>query len=333
MLILRKQKSINEAKQVGNLYHICRVGAALYNLKYNKIVPGRNANIVNGRETISFTRDKNFIVNTMQGSDVLFQFVLDGDLLSEHIKIQPYADHQHGDDYVGKNSEQEEVILGKLKDLKKYLKGINVFIVTKDYEEIIHSDLRFYYPLYQALVAVKKTNVPVQIKTLKNANTASDSNRDNTTIPKDLDSLIKLMQRVMDYDSATMHEVVVSLSKRFFSDAEILQEEGNKISILYSYDEFPKIRDVQDEVFSLVDTIREQMESEYLLVLEDKLKGKASKRHDENKLNSLLNNKTYLLSELEIQPVFDWIYSSSPYVKIQVQTSNESMKNFYVYFL
>lgn len=84
----------NEAKQVGDIYHICSIRAMTYNAK-NDSLSGRNwfGNSLTTDKVISFTRDKNYIVCTHSDTEEpVIQLVIDGNLLSENKKVQPYND-------------------------------------------------------------------------------------------------------------------------------------------------------------------------------------------------------------------------------------------------
>ena len=137
MVVLRKVENKSyktEAKQVGSLYHVTTLdGVANYiaptdtlsgSGRYKNYLLGGNTNVV------SFTRDKSFVVSThtTRQSNVLLDFEVDGDKLSENHKIIPYNDLAFNsftgkvDDFPTKpkNLEHEEVVVGKIHPFSKY---------------------------------------------------------------------------------------------------------------------------------------------------------------------------------------------------------------------
>jgi hypothetical protein len=144
---------LNEAKQVGTLYHVCTLNAFLKYIlptdtlsasgKYNNYLYG-------GKNYVSFTRDKNFVVstNTVNHARILIRLVVDGDLLSERYKIGPYNDFAYdtksgnfdpSNDY-HKSREMEEVVKGPIKNISKYIKEIQFDVC--DLEEKTINDLK-----------------------------------------------------------------------------------------------------------------------------------------------------------------------------------------------
>jgi hypothetical protein len=125
---------LNEAKQVGTVYHFTSISSALQIIADNKL--GKNDT------TISTTRDKNFVVSgprAVSGNEI--SFILDGDKLSERYKTTPY-DYNNDNPGEEVGDEQEETIWGKrlekqggIKDIKSYIKGI---ILTKHFFHKIH---------------------------------------------------------------------------------------------------------------------------------------------------------------------------------------------------
>ena len=98
MVKLIKKELVNEAKQVGKLYHVTTLDSLM-----QYIIPtdtlsssGKYKNwILGGRtDVVSFTRDKRFVVktNTNVMARVIYSFEVDGDKLSEKYRILPYND-------------------------------------------------------------------------------------------------------------------------------------------------------------------------------------------------------------------------------------------------
>ncbi len=142
--IARLEKMLkNEAKQVGDLYHVCTLEAYLKYIQPNDslVASGKHFNHIYGSsDYVSFTRDKYFVVGTqsVQKSKVLVQLVVDGDKLSEHYKIGPYNDMAFSpegelvDNVDTKDREQEEVVKGPIKNISKYIKEIRVDVFDMD---------------------------------------------------------------------------------------------------------------------------------------------------------------------------------------------------------
>ena len=135
--ISKLEKEItNEAKQVGNLYHVCTLDAYLkYILPTDTLQSsGKYINhLYGGTDYVSFTRDKYFVVQTktIRESNILVRLVIDGDLLSEHFKIGPYNDFVYSQfgTYTpnldnSKIREMEEVVKGPIKNISKYIKEV-----------------------------------------------------------------------------------------------------------------------------------------------------------------------------------------------------------------
>ena len=126
MVKLRKNmKNVNEAKQVGNLYHVCTLDALVeFIIPNNELrASGKYYNkLLDTTEAISFTRDSLFVVPTytVQNAGILFQFVVDGDKLSEKYKVVPY--NGNGDD--PRYREKEEVVIGPITNFKSYVKEV-----------------------------------------------------------------------------------------------------------------------------------------------------------------------------------------------------------------
>ena len=128
--MLKLKKIVNESKQVGDIYHVCTLESVI-----NYIVPtdtlsssGRYYNSVfNSNNVVSFTRDKNYLPPVAGSSCILFQFVVDGNKLSENHKIKPYNNKTK----ILGFSEAEESVLGSIKNFRKYIKKVNFYITEE----------------------------------------------------------------------------------------------------------------------------------------------------------------------------------------------------------
>lgn len=165
-----KLKRICESKQVGTLYHVCPSVSLIYNLKNNSIKPGLTANRVDGKPTISFTRNKKYFVDNIRTDFIVYQLVLDGDLISENKKIRPYAAKGYRNTDIQGRLEQEEIIYGELKNLKKYLKEINIFILKSNYDAV-NGKIRptTLMKSIEALGIIEKSGIPAHVGFIESA--------------------------------------------------------------------------------------------------------------------------------------------------------------------
>ena len=113
---------INEAKQVGIVYHFTTLNNSIPIIKTNHLKAYHATKNVEGR-TVSTTRDKYFSKRrgdqlSISGADIIF--VLDGNKLSNVYQVRPYddtydaADREYDeDDRLDFGDEQEEIWYGK----------------------------------------------------------------------------------------------------------------------------------------------------------------------------------------------------------------------------
>lgn len=147
------EKLINEEKQVGTIYHVCRLEDWLKWILPNDTLSAsgehenflhKNADGTAQKNWVSFTRDKGFVVSTkpMQKATVIMQLVVDGTLLSRKTKIGPYNDLAFTNkgniiDDDETTREGEEAAEGPIPNISKYLLATNV-----DFKEMNESILR-----------------------------------------------------------------------------------------------------------------------------------------------------------------------------------------------
>ena len=175
---------INESKQVGMLYHVCSLDALA-----NYIVPrdtlqgsGKYFNwlLKGNSDIVSFTRDKNFIIQTSSNliDNVIFQIEVDGNKLSEKYKITPYNDFHW--DYTGvpqseydaeKYREKEEVIEGAIHPFSKYInkiwfdiKGVPSILNKENWDVFFNNLMKVYnyikqFPVQQNISIFKSINL------------------------------------------------------------------------------------------------------------------------------------------------------------------------------
>lgn len=136
--LIRKTNSsyIKEAKQVGDLYHICTLDAFVtYIIPENQLKgSGKYYNtLVGSRDIISFTRNPRFTVptSTVYDNSILFQFKVDGDSLSNKYNVLPYSDIRYTKGEPVRN-EDEEVVVGTITNFKSYIKSVKFDVKTLD---------------------------------------------------------------------------------------------------------------------------------------------------------------------------------------------------------
>ena len=150
--------SVNEAKQVGNLYHVTTLEAVATHIAPKDTLKGsgryKNWLLKGSTDVVSFTRDKDFVVSTRVNRQafVLFDFCVDGDKLSENHKIVPYNDLAYNqntgkvDPYPlsPKSLEHEEVVQGSIHPFSSYVKNVRFCVSIYGLEEIefIDKDLQ-----------------------------------------------------------------------------------------------------------------------------------------------------------------------------------------------
>ena len=133
-------ESLNEAKQVGILYHYTSLKAALKILEQNELKPYKDV-FGSGLEHmnyVSMTRDNHFhrLARMIQG--IQCRFIIDGNKLSHNYKITPFNDFEQGSAYGNSyghrpyNDEQEERIKGSIKAIKNYI--IKIQIIKDEYK-------------------------------------------------------------------------------------------------------------------------------------------------------------------------------------------------------
>lgn len=147
------ERKLFEAKQVGTLYHVCSVEAARNYIFPEDQLKGSGkytANKITGtKDVIYFSRNKRIDnVAFLTRSHMVIQFVVDGDKLSEKYRIFPYNDFIDDErtGYSGSNSlrptktplnklinnrQQEECVIGTIKNFSSYVTKINMYYDTK----------------------------------------------------------------------------------------------------------------------------------------------------------------------------------------------------------
>jgi hypothetical protein len=319
-----KLKRINEAKQVGTLYHVCTVQSLLYNLKNNCIRPGSMSNTLRGKKVISFTRNKNYIVDTIpKDTQYFFQMIIDGDTISNKQKIEPYADTLYRDP---EYQEQEEIVFGVVQNLKSVLKGVVAFINISAIE-LAFSHYNYSLPngVLESYNELEKSGVPVEIRPIKGK---SNLAKEMTELPNDVPSLIELFKRVRAYDTNSMFAAIMSLCEQLFKENADIKTRDFKLSLAVevNFKGEVQLSSCKKEIQVLVDTIQEELKSTNIMVTQTKATDKPLSRHSSTKLSSVLNNRSYSISSLIINPCFDYVNLTKPYITLSLlNSSNKSL--------
>lgn len=133
------QKILSEGKQIGTLYHFTDTGALLRILKTNKLVtvPRQGAGDDPNFYYASFTRNKNMFLNKPKlYTDIEVALVLDGDMLSNKYKFEPFSSSE-----TSKPEYEERIKIPitssnrNIENIKKYLKGIMILGHTKAFKK------------------------------------------------------------------------------------------------------------------------------------------------------------------------------------------------------
>ncbi len=117
---------LNEAKQVGTIYHFTDLQSAWVILSDKELITDDSIDfsgfdggfsLKRAREGVSFTRNKNLKMTANAGgrdgkSWGAVRIAFDGNKLSSKYKIEPYADTQN---YISKKDDQQEEIIRKKK--------------------------------------------------------------------------------------------------------------------------------------------------------------------------------------------------------------------------
>ena len=152
---------INEAKQVGNLYHYTNYNNFRNIVKDNFIFNSHYSHKEFDKPIISFTRDSsgNPFITEMR----MVRFTFDGSILSNNYKIIPLIDYKRGygrKAWHSQKDESETILIstpdkpgyGKSVDLKKYIIRIDI-IFNEIYSRTIEEEIEF----------LKKIDIPIFI--------------------------------------------------------------------------------------------------------------------------------------------------------------------------
>jgi hypothetical protein len=162
-------ENLEEAKQVGTLYHFTSYGGFNSILKDNLVLKTHQMDI---QPYVSFTRDKHFKSDTISTQ---VRIVIDGNKLSEKYKVSPHADIKAGYGRKSRDEAEERISLVKYPqgvDIKKSLIRVDIkkFDTSIDWDdpETFQDSEDFVEPpsleMYNTMLnSLKKTNIPYQI--------------------------------------------------------------------------------------------------------------------------------------------------------------------------
>lgn len=165
--MIKLAKILQEAKQVGIIYHFTPTFSAKDILEQDKLVSKRRERYSKKElsfPTISFTRDKNFWNQTRFGINPHIKFIVDGNKLSEKYKIRPFNWFTHGPKGRAEFEKQgvhmdemEEVVMAEeIKNLSKYLIGV-------EYRKNIPNEFAAYQlDIKEIEELCKQKNIPIK---------------------------------------------------------------------------------------------------------------------------------------------------------------------------
>lgn len=324
-----------EAKQVGDIYHVCSPEAMIYNLKHNAITPHKFSVFIGDKEGVSFTRNKNFLVNTTIFSYVVFRITLDGDKLSENYKIKPndfYNQFSMSDRVSQKmtavSDEMEEVVIGEIKNLDRYIKNIE-FIIKANPALSIQKEKQ---ATLDSLVYIKKHNLPFSSQALT-----------KVSFKRDLDSLISLYTSLVSYIPSEVAKNIKGILNNSFP---ITQIESSVITLdnkdrvknyeVYAFpegvddlteDKLTPARKYKDAIVNVTEYLSSILGKAKIVVTDSKYS-----RQLNTKLNTVLNNRTYFMFSVSVNVALDLEHNEYPNIRISLLNSKYDTKEFYVYF-
>ena len=214
-----------EVKQVGTLYHVCTLNALVnYIIPENQLsASGKYKNaLLNTYDAISFTRDSLFVVPTwtVDDADILFQFVVDGERLSEHYKVTPYQALDWTKN-ISTRSEKEEVVIGPIKNFKSYIKEVHFDIKSPSRTTLLkQKDSLEKVKEYLGSIKCTRTTLPYHVGNNKHSYKKTKNDFELYKI-KTLDDLIQYIEDIKDAKgSDTLLDVIDSkeLFDKYFGD-------------------------------------------------------------------------------------------------------------------
>lgn len=117
---------LNEAKQVGTLYHFTDMYSLIDILKTNTL-KASNKFEKQKPPTVSLTRDKLGDIGGVGGTGTKnVRISIDGDKLSNRYKITPYNYYSNYPDHKESSDEMEEIVQGDIKNITDYIIEVRI---------------------------------------------------------------------------------------------------------------------------------------------------------------------------------------------------------------
>ena len=182
--MIKLKDILNEAKQVGIIYHYTTFESGLKVLESNQLKSDHTAESTNAKPVfgISFTRDKRFnnanravdFTNSSFGRTPQLRFTIDGNKLSNKFKVQPYSQGGRFDKGKKDFEAEERVTSDKLFTipLSNYLISIDLLFEYKKPEDgdwAAEFDYEEYAPLRAKIIKFAQSkNLPINLIVNKN---------------------------------------------------------------------------------------------------------------------------------------------------------------------
>jgi len=203
--MIRFTDLLQDAKQVGTIYHYTTFDSGLKILKSNKLkaFDADDSTNTNPVFAVSFTRNKRFHNNNNVGFDVSsfgmkpqVRFTIDGNKLSNKFKVRPYSQKGRFSKSRTNFESEERVISDKPFSipLSNYLISVDILVEYKkpsnDYDLIGILNYKEYAPVRAKIVKfAQNKNIPINLMINKNGDVWPDKQK-STVIDKIL-SLFK----------------------------------------------------------------------------------------------------------------------------------------------
>lgn len=152
---MKFKEILNEAKQVGTIYHYTSLSKCIKILLDNKLLHSHEGNF------ISFTRNQNFHFYPRESIDTEIRIAFDGNKLSEKYKITPYNDWNFST-----KTKEERIIFDEDEERLNNIKEINNI---KNYIINITIVKKYPLPIYDKLIDnLNKICIKNKIKLIDN---------------------------------------------------------------------------------------------------------------------------------------------------------------------
>ena len=193
--MIKLKDILNEAKQVGIIYHYTTFESGLKILELNQLKSDHTAESTNAKPVfgISFTRDKRFnnanravdFTNSSFGRTPQLRFTIDGNKLSNKFKVQPYSQGGRFDKGKKDFESEERVTSDKLFTipLSNYLMSIDLLFEykkPKDGDWDAEFDYEEYAPLRAKIIKfAQDKNLSINLIINKNGDPWPDKVKDS----------------------------------------------------------------------------------------------------------------------------------------------------------